>query len=661
MSQGHRRLAAIMFTDMVGYTALTQSDEAQSLAVLERHNRLLRPIFPKFNGREVKTMGDSFLVEFDSALDATNCAVEVQRFLHDYNTSSKDEWRISVRIGIHLGDVVPSGSDILGDAVNVASRIQPLAEPEGVCISEQVYDQVRNKIHQALVKLEPHDLKGVKFAFDVYRLLMPWEEEAETASRRLDPQRIAVLPLSSISPDPSDEYFADGMTEELINALSHVQGLKVIARTSVARYRNTPKPISEIGRELGVGSVMEGSVRKAGDRVRVTAQLIDVGSEEHLWSENYDRNLEDIFAIQSDVAGMVAEALKTRLLDKEKKKLASGSTGSQDAYDKYFLARFGKTRDPFERLKHYEEAIRLDPDFGLAYASLSQYYIFIAGDFVPMKEAITKARGYVTRALELDDSLATAWVARGMIEYQFEWDAEKAERSYKRAIELNPNEVGAYQWQGALFWTTGRFEEALQCGLKLRSLNPYPQVAPILLGGVLAMLGRRDEALRECRRMAELYPDDPQLHNFRALIFGLLGMTGDAAREMDLLLADIKSKREQGAKGWTAGVAPGLITIAAIAYAAEGQVGKVRSIIGDAEEAAKSEYVADSTLGTLYVASGDIVKGIDRFLRAVEERDAGVYMYHPLFASLSARVPGLGKALESDARYQSLLKQLGFG
>jgi adenylate cyclase len=218
----------------------------------------------------VKTIGDSFLVEFGSALDATTCAVEVQNFLHDYNTSSRDEWKISLRIGIHLGDVVHSENDIFGDAVNIASRLQPLAEPEGVCISQQVYDQVRNKIPQALVKLEQHDLRGVRFPVDVYKVVMPWERAEAPLTSQADKNRVAVLPFANMSPDPNDEYFADGMTEELIDRLAQVKQLKVIARTSVMNYKKKEKSASQIADELRVGELVEGSVRKTGDRVRVT-------------------------------------------------------------------------------------------------------------------------------------------------------------------------------------------------------------------------------------------------------------------------------------------------------------------------------------------------------------------------------------------------------
>jgi adenylate cyclase len=234
----------------------------------------LRPIFARHIGKEMKTIGDSFLVEFDSALSATLCAVEIQKFLHDYNISTRDEWKIKLRIGIHLG-VVRRDEDIFGDAVNIASRIQPLSEPEDICLSQQVFDQIRNKTSYPLVKLESVELKNVTVSIEVYKVVLPWMTQ-ETVQSTYDRNRIAILPFANISPDPKDEYFADGITDELISTVSKLRELKVISRTSVLRYKGGDKNIGVIGRELAVGSVLEGSLRKIGDRVRITAQLIDV-------------------------------------------------------------------------------------------------------------------------------------------------------------------------------------------------------------------------------------------------------------------------------------------------------------------------------------------------------------------------------------------------
>jgi adenylate cyclase len=274
-----RTLACIMFTDMVEYTALAQSNEEQSLRVLERHNELVRPFFLKRRGREVKTIGDSFLVEFESALDAASCAIEIQEFLHDYNLSSTEEWKIKLRIGIHLGDVIHKGADVLGDAVNIASRIRPLADAEGICLTRQVHDLVQNKIRVPMQSLGIVPLKNVAQSIEVFKVVTPWDKDIPTQKEPGKVTRIAVLPFTNMSPNPSDEYFADGLTEELIDRLSQVKGLEVIARTSVMTYKNKDKKISEIGKELRVGSIIEGSVRKAGNKIRATVNLIDSTSE----------------------------------------------------------------------------------------------------------------------------------------------------------------------------------------------------------------------------------------------------------------------------------------------------------------------------------------------------------------------------------------------
>jgi adenylate cyclase len=302
-----------MFTDMVGYTVLGQRNESLSLALVEEQRNLVRPILSQRGGREVKTMGDAFLVEFSNTLDAVRCAYDIQRAAREFNISRPPERTVHLRIGIHLGDVVESQGDILGDAVNVASRIESLAGDGGVRLTRQVYDQVQNKFELPLKSLGVTSLKNLNVPLEVFKMTMPWEEGG-LSSTQVDRKRIAVLPLANISPDPTDAYFADGMTEELISTMSRISGLKVIARTSVAGYKGSPKKISEIGKELEVGTVLEGSVRKVGDRLRISVQLIDSQTSEHLWAENYDRQLKDVFAIQSDISKTVAEALTVQLL-----------------------------------------------------------------------------------------------------------------------------------------------------------------------------------------------------------------------------------------------------------------------------------------------------------------------------------------------------------
>ena len=365
-----------MFTDMVGYTALGQRNESLSLALVEEQRKLIRPILARHNGREIKTIGDAFLVEFLSALDAVRCAYDIQRAVREFNISLPEERRVHLRVGVHLGDVVESGGDISGDAVNVASRIEPLAEDGGVCVTRQVYDHVQNKFELKLASLGVKPLKNVSMPIEVYKMVMPWSVETPAPSVQLDKKRIAVLPFTNMSSNPEEGYFADGMTEELITSLSGVRQLTVIARTSVMGYKGTTKKVREIGRELEVGSVLEGSVRKAGSKVRITAQLIDAATEGHLWAQNYDRQLEDVFAIQSEIAEKVAGELRIRLVDSEKRTLEKKPTENTEAYTCFLRGRELFREETEASLRQaiglFEKAIELDPRFARAYVGVAE-------------------------------------------------------------------------------------------------------------------------------------------------------------------------------------------------------------------------------------------------------------------------------------------------
>jgi adenylate cyclase len=359
-----------MFTDLVGYSSMTSVDEGRALKLLEDHRNLLQPIFEKYRGTVVKTMGDGFLVEFASAVEAVNCAVQAQDEIRQVNQRQQNE-RVLARIGIHVGDVVHSGGDTLGDAVNVAARLQPLASAGGICVTRQVVDQVQGRLHYKLNRLGVRELKNIRHPIELFTVEVP-KGPTESEEPTLDPRRIAILPFANLSADPNDKYFADGMTEELISTVSRIGELSVISRTSVMRYRDTMTPIGEIGRELLAGTLLEGSVRKAGNKVRITTQLIDAKNDKHLWSQSYDRDLTDIFAIQGDIADKVAEALKVRLLSSEKAALDKKPTGNPESYTLYLKGRFlwnERTREGVKKaIRYFEEATRLDPNFALAYS-----------------------------------------------------------------------------------------------------------------------------------------------------------------------------------------------------------------------------------------------------------------------------------------------------
>jgi len=335
-----------MFTDLVGFTKLGQRDEDAALRLRKEHQALLRPLFAAHGGREVKSLGDGFLVEFPSAVESVRCAVAIQEALATRNSLSTSEEHIVLRVGIHVGDIVHEGDDIVGDAVNVASRIEPLAEPGGIAVSGSVFEQVRNKLKFPLEKVGPRHLKNVEYPVDVYRVVLSGVAAPPPARRPSSDAslRLAVLPFANLSPNADDEYFADGLTDELISQVSRIPSLRVIARTSVIRYKASPKSIREVGQDLGVGLAVEGSVRKAGNRIRITVQLVDTSSEEPLWSSRYDRPLDDIFSIQDDIASQVASSISGHLASRGVTTVVPVVRGSPDTSDLESYAQFLRGR-----------------------------------------------------------------------------------------------------------------------------------------------------------------------------------------------------------------------------------------------------------------------------------------------------------------------------
>ncbi|MFZ1023233.1 MAG: adenylate/guanylate cyclase domain-containing protein [Thermoplasmata archaeon] len=510
-----RRLAAIMFTDMVGFTAAAQTDEASALKLLRQQEELVRPILAAHQGREIKSTGDGFLVEFESALEAVQCASDIQQHLQERNAQS-GRTQIRLRIGLHLGDVEERGSDIFGDAVNIAARVVPLAEPGGICLSEPVFGQVRNKIPYTLEKLEPKVLKNVRFPMAVYRVVLPWSvPNWPSAGSGLT--RLAVLPFANISPDPKDEYFAEGLTEELITVLSQLRELRVIARTSVIPYKSTHKSVSQIGAELGVDAVLEGSVRKAGDQLRITVQLIDVASQEHTWASTYDRKLDKIFAVQTEIAKRVARQLKITIRAAEQARLEARPSVRPDSYLAYLKGRtllHTATRASLEAAKgQFESAISLDALNAAAYSGLADATRLAGWRYpgIPRTKWDETTRRLVAQALELDPNLAEAHASRGIVLWDdFEFTA--AEEEFQQALSLNPSYSLAHYWYAGLLEEEVRSEEALREFTLAEGADPFGPDTLFQLALLLTWLRRHDEALVKIKVLGELEPVGPLVH-----------------------------------------------------------------------------------------------------------------------------------------------------
>ncbi len=586
VSYSERRLAAIMFTDMVGYAAIGQRDESLSLALIEESSKLLLPVFQRHNGRLVKTLGDSFLVEFPNALEAVRCGYDVQRVVREFNIAQPVEKRLNLRIGIHLGDVVESGGDIFGDAVNIASRVEPFAESGGVCLTRQVYDQVRNKIDLTFTSLGERLFKNVELPIELYKVDLPWSETKEEESLGLDRNRIAILPFTNMSPDPNDEYFADGMTDEIISTVSKLERVEVISRTSVMQYKRNPKSIREVTKELNVGTILEGSVRKAGNRLRITAQLIDATKDRHLWAETYDRNLEDVFAVQSEVAEKVANALQVSAHKPE----SIESINNIEAYTMYLRAmQFSQEYSESSYRKAialFEGAISKDPTLSRAYVGLANAWIMMGAwltGWADFTSSVNKAEAAVKRALELDPESAYAHAVMGRVHLTLD-RFDEARLELQRAIEINPNLASANESLGVEYATMGRFDEAIKYVQKacyLDPLNPHPMR---IMTNVLRVEGKVDEALeivgnfmeifprdllaylqrvlcflqkKDLSRASEaldaglsFYPDDYWLRIVRGMTFVLAGRRGDAMGELRRLMTDEAESNRLGAQVW---------------------------------------------------------------------------------------------------------------
>ncbi len=512
---------------MTGYSALAQRDESLALRVLEEHNALVRSVLRQYRGREVKTMGDAFLLEFESALEAVLCAIEIQSHLCQRNRSSADLERFKIRIGIHLGDVVHRENDILGDTVNIASRIVNQALPGRICVSEQAYYQIRNKINYPLVKMPAQKLKNIDLETDLYQILLPWQDERDNRRDDVDAplgsgtsslptsfkNRIAIIPFVNISPDPSESYFADGMTEELITALSEIKGLRVIAKTSVNRYKGSSKSAKEIGSELQVPYVIEGSIRKAGNKIRIAAQLIDVESQETTWSGRYDRELDDVFAIQSDIARRVADSLRVTLMAGESARIERKDTKSLTAYAAYLKGRSllqSRTERAIKDAKaQFEFAISHDPAFARAYSGMADIHILL-GDylFAPAPSSLEEAKTYIKKALELDPSLAEAHVSLAeSLLYDFKF--LESEEEFKRAIALNPSYATAHHWYANCLEQFGREQDAFAELILAEELDPLSSAITMSMIYACLDLGKYDEALQKVQKLSEIDPESP--------------------------------------------------------------------------------------------------------------------------------------------------------
>ncbi|MBS1710056.1 MAG: tetratricopeptide repeat protein [Armatimonadetes bacterium] len=651
-----RKLAAIMFTDMLGFSSLSQQDEALALHLLDNSQSLLRSHFKEHSGREVKTTGDGFLVEFTSALQASQCAIAIQKAVSARNATQPADQQYQVRIGVHLGDVVYRDGDIYGDGVNIAARIEPLAVGGGVCVSDAVYAQVHNKLGLQFQKLDSPVMKNIAAPMDVYRLLLPWEDRppekpkptpfnARIAkisgalllflivgsgtwilidqSRKSSPvpssppdnvlpKSVAVLPFVNMSASQSDEYLSDGMTEEILNKLAQVPGLRVPGRSSCFSYKGKAQEdiFRKVGKQLNVTTILEGSVRKAGDKLRVTAQLINVADGYHLWSQTYDGDMKDILSVQSRVAQQVVDTLKIQLAASTTRGLEKIGTDNPEAHRLYLLGRYHFWKTTEEGLKaavnYFEQATKLDPDFALAYCGLADCYGFLGGQTMPGREAWAKERELAEKALAIDPDLADAHLSLGMaLASAFDWKA--GEREMRRSLEINPNLPLAYDQIAWLYANLTRFDEALVNERKAVELEPISVYYNMGIGNILIFMRRYDDALSQLEVALKLNSNDSNVHS----MIGHIYLRTDRIEE-----AIAEFRKSQSIES-----TPGTDSQLAYAMVRRGDRSLARKLLADAEKAKRDRYVSPGIFAKLYAVLGEKELALKWLERCFEEQD----------------------------------------
>lgn len=636
----NRRLVAIMFTDMVGYTALVQENELKAKAYRDRHRSVLGQLVQEHGGKVLQYYGDGTLSTFPSAIQSVRAAIRIQHEL------LRDP-AIPLRIGLHVGDVIDEGGEVFGDGVNVASRIQALAVPGSVLISTKVHEEIRNQPDMTAVKLGAYELKNVRqpvgiFALGVYGLKVPNRSELSHQAVKYG-RSIAVLPFVNMSHDPENEFFSDGISEEIINALTRVEGLKVTARTSSFAFKGKNADMREIGNELGVEALLEGSVRRSGNRIRVTAQLINAQDGFHAWSEVYDRQLQDVFGIQDEISRAITE--KLRLHFSKGAGTAHATPASLEAYQLYLKALHHWNRwtpaDSRAAIALLEQAVILDPRFALAYAWQAFCYTYLGalGQLSPSK-AFPIAKGLTEKAFSLDGAIVEANLASGLVALFYEWDWDLAGARIRKALEISPGYATAHHLYGLYLTIMGNTDEAVAEVEIAHKLDPMSPVLSYVLAESYFHARRFHDALQQCRETILLNP------TFRAAK-NLIGWLYIGMGEVEKAIALLEETREEigdELRGWSQ---------LGYAYGMAGRRGEaeecIRKLVLLQERNPETELSMD--FSAVYQGLGDYDRTFQYLNEAIDRKVGGIIFIksHPGW-----------DVLRSDPRFKQLMSRIGF-
>jgi len=658
-STEQRRLVTIMFTDMVGYTALSQRDESLAIELLDEHRQLLRSVFQAFNGREVETVGDAFLIEFRSALDAVRCSLEIQGLLHTRNLKVPAARRIEVRIGLHVGDVMCRDGKVLGDAVNLASRVHSLAEPGGVCLTQQVRDQVGDRVDVPLIRLGHGELKNVEVPVCLYRMMLPWKKRGHLFIDRWSFQfrqrwvraiatvwaailvlaalllwqsrmalhtpgglqraapfsppemtRLLVLPVVDYSTDGGRDYFADGITELLTSGLAKIAQLQVVSRTSAMQYKKQPKDIRVIATEQGVGSILEGSVRVTTNQVRITTRLINAATGLYVWAHDYNCEIQDVLSAQREIAIAVARTLGVQLLAKDLAELAKLPTDRPEAFQLYLQGRFHwakGTKAGFEQaVDCFLRAIQLDPQYALAHAGLADTYVSAADWYLPAREVMPKAYATAAEAIRYDSTLAEAHLSLGKVLWLYKWDPEAAKIEYEQACALGPRDAMVRNEYANFLLSAGHADAAREQRRQAQALDPHSLVIKTSAGFDLYEAGRYDAAIAQAREILRIDPNHIGAHN----------LVVQAQAQKQLYPAAL----EELEKSRALDDGPDLMALQACLCARNGQTNQARQLLTQIEDLATNRFVSAYLKAVVHNGLGETNQAFAFLRQAVDER-----------------------------------------
>jgi len=634
-----RQLAAIMFTDIVGYTALMGKDEQKAFAILDKNRAIQKLIIEQFNGRWIKELGDGIMVSFTNVSDAVNAATRIQQACN----AAKD---FQLRIGIYQGEVVFENDDVFGDAVNIAARIQALATPGGIWVSESVHHNVSNKIDIETEFVKTEHLKNVKEPVRIYQVK---KEGVETitpvkATELIAENSIAVLPFVNMSNDADQEYFSDGISEEIINMLAQVPALKVIARTSCFAFKGKNQDIKLIGDALKVSHILEGSVRRSGNKLRITAQLIKVSDGFHLYSEKFDRELEDVFAIQDEISLAILEAIKIKLLGEEKEAILSKGTDNVEAYQLYLngIYYFNKiSPDAFKTaIEYFQAAIKTDPGYALAYTGLANcYFDSYFFNWLPREQSLPLAIEAARTSLQLDDRLAESHIAVGRIKLWNDWDFAGAAIELNKGVRLNPNSVEGLRQLGFFNIVMGNHQQANTCLKKADILDPFSLLNLFYIASYYYVGREIDKTVEYGRRQIDLEP------NFYG---GHLMVLNDYLKENRY--EEWVNTLEVGNKLSGYGDLLSLSLLGA-AYAFTGEEMKTLEVLDIMRKIRGTQNMGNLQFGILHAAMGAFEQAFDYFDKAVELHEGLIFFLKPFCRDYAPEVT-------KDPRFRKLIERI---